>query len=64
MLKSIITTTVLSLAIANTAFASTVLRFAEGSPNRGSRAEAVEHPEALLIWELCWLPMIHRVYSL
>lgn len=43
MLKIIITTTVLSLAIANTTFASTVLRFAEGSPNRGSRAEAVEH---------------------
>lgn len=42
MIKSIITGTVLTLAI-STASASTVLRFAEGMPNRGARADAVIH---------------------
>jgi len=43
MLKAIMSGTVLTLIIVSTASADMVLRFAEGSPNRGSRAEAVEH---------------------
>jgi len=43
MLKTIMSSMVLSLAIASSVSADMVLRFAEGSPNRGSRAEAVEH---------------------
>ncbi|MGO1500987.1 MAG: C4-dicarboxylate TRAP transporter substrate-binding protein [Marinobacter sp.] len=43
MLKIIMSGVVLTLAMASTVSADTVLRFAEGSPNRGSRAEAVEH---------------------
>ncbi|MBJ6136082.1 C4-dicarboxylate TRAP transporter substrate-binding protein [Marinobacter litoralis] len=43
MLKGMASGLVLTLAMAGTVSADTVLRFAEGSPNRGSRAEAVEH---------------------
>ncbi|MGO1500988.1 MAG: C4-dicarboxylate TRAP transporter substrate-binding protein [Marinobacter sp.] len=43
MLKTIMSGMVLTLVVASTASADMVLRFAEGTPNRGSRAEAVEH---------------------
>ncbi|WP_309045709.1 C4-dicarboxylate TRAP transporter substrate-binding protein [Marinobacter sediminicola] len=43
MLKKMVSGAVLMCAMAGTVSADMVLRFAEGSPNRGSRAVAVEH---------------------
>lgn len=43
MIKILISSAALALAITTTVSAATVLRFAEGSPNRGARAEGVIH---------------------
>ncbi|WP_417518647.1 C4-dicarboxylate TRAP transporter substrate-binding protein [Marinobacter sp.] len=43
MIRTLISTAVLSLAITTTVSAATELRFAEPSPNRGARADAVIH---------------------
>ncbi|MBJ6136079.1 hypothetical protein [Marinobacter litoralis] len=43
MIKTLISSTILSLALTTSVSAATQLRFAEGSPNRGARADAVNH---------------------
>jgi len=43
MIRTLISSAALTLAMTTTVSAATQLRFAEGSPNRGARAEAVTH---------------------
>ncbi|MFP3976437.1 MULTISPECIES: C4-dicarboxylate TRAP transporter substrate-binding protein [Marinobacter] len=43
MIKTLISSSILTLALTTTVSAATQLRYAEGSPNRGARADAVFH---------------------
>ncbi|MGO1501523.1 MAG: C4-dicarboxylate TRAP transporter substrate-binding protein [Marinobacter sp.] len=43
MIKTLLSSALLTLALTSTVSADTVLRYAEGSPNRGARADAMIH---------------------
>ncbi|MGO1501520.1 MAG: C4-dicarboxylate TRAP transporter substrate-binding protein [Marinobacter sp.] len=43
MIRNMVLSTIIALVVAGTATAETVLRYAEGSPNRGTRADAMMH---------------------